>query len=57
MLFNRLNSEVVNLLYMTGVRDESSQLGERDSSFVIIVLDRCYEGVIMCGVRMECDLG
>lgn len=57
MLLNRLNSKIVNLLYVTGTRDKSSQLNERDSSPVIIVSDRRRKGIIMCGVRTERDLG
>ena len=45
MLLNRLDSEVVNLLYMAGARDKLSQLGERDSSPVTTVPDRRREGV------------
>ena len=53
MLLNRLNGEVVNLPHEAGIRDESSQLGERDSSPVTTVLDRRREGVAVCGVRTE----
>ncbi len=56
MLLNRLDSEVVNLPYVTGARDESSQLGERDSSPITTVPDRRREGVVVCGVRTERDL-
>ena len=47
MLLNRLDSEVVNLPYMASIRDESSQLGERDSLPVTTVLDRHYKGVVV----------
>ena len=57
MLFNRLNSEVVNLPHVAGIRDKSSQLGERNSSPVTTILDDCREGVAVCGVRTERNLG
>ena len=57
MLLNGLDSEVVDLPHVAGVRDESSQLGERDSSPATTVPDRRYEGVAVCGVRTERDLG
>jgi hypothetical protein len=57
MLFSRLNSEVVNLPHVAGIRDKSSQLGERDSSSVTAILDRCHERVVVYGVRTERDLG
>ena len=57
MLLHRLDGEVVDLPHVTGVRDESSQLGERDSSPITTVPDRRCEGVAVCGVRTERDLG
>ena len=57
MLLNRLDGEVVNLPHVARVRDESSQLGERDSSPVTTVPDRRREGGVVCGVRTERDLG
>jgi hypothetical protein len=57
IVLNRLDSEVVNLPRMAGTRDESSQLGERDSSPVTTVPDRRCEGVAVYGVRTERDLG
>ena len=56
MLLNRLDSEVVNLPHVAGARDESSQLGERDSSPVTTVPDRRRKGVAVCGVSTERDL-
>jgi hypothetical protein len=49
MLLNRLDGEVVNLPHVARVRDESSQLGERDSSPVTTVPDRRREGGVVCG--------
>jgi hypothetical protein len=57
MLLNRLDGEVVNLPYVAGARDESRQLGERDSSPVTTVPDRRHKRVAVCGVRTERDLG
>ena len=57
MLLNGLDGEVVDLPHVAGVRDESSQLGERDSSPATTVPDRRCEGVAVCGVRTERDLG
>jgi hypothetical protein len=51
------DGEIVDLPHVTCARDKSDNLGERDSSPVITVLDDCCEGVVVCGVRIECDLG
>jgi hypothetical protein len=56
MLFYWLDDKVINLLDMTGTRDKSNNLAERDSSPIITVLDRRYKGIIMCGIRTERDL-
>jgi hypothetical protein len=50
MLFKRLDSYVVYLLYIADARDKSVNLVERDSSLVIIVLNDRYKGVTMCKV-------
>jgi hypothetical protein len=39
------------------VRDESSQLGQRDSSSVTTVPDCRRKGGVVCVVRTERDLG
>jgi hypothetical protein len=57
MMLYRLNSEVVDLSHVAGARDKSDNLGERDSSPVTTVLDDRREGVAVCGVRTERDLG
>ncbi len=57
MLLNRLNSKVVNLPYVAGARNKSSQLDKRDSSPVTTVLDRRRKGVVVYGVRTERNLG
>ena len=57
MLLNRLDSKVVNLPHVAGARDNLDNLGERDSSPVIAILDDRREGVAVCGVRTERDLG
>jgi len=56
ILLHRLDGEVVDLPYVAGARDESSQLGERDSSPVTTVPDRRRKGVAVCGVSTERDL-
>jgi len=57
MLLHRLDGEVVDLTYVAGARDKSDNLGERDSSPVTTVPDDRREGVAVCGVRTERDLG
>jgi hypothetical protein len=52
-----LNREVVNRPHVARIRDESSQLGQRDSSPVTTVPDRRRKGGVVCGVRTERDLG
>jgi hypothetical protein len=47
ILLHRLNSEVVNLSYITNARDESAKLAERDS---LLGIDYYYKGVVICGV-------
>jgi len=57
MLLNRLDGEVVDLSYVAGARNESDDLAERDPSPVTTVPNRRCEGVAVCGVRTERDLG
>jgi hypothetical protein len=57
MLLNRLGSEVVNRPHVARVRDESSQLGQRESSSVTTVPDCRRKGGAVCVVRTERDLG
>ena len=57
MLLNRHDSELVNRPHVARIRDESSQLGQRDSSPVTTVPDRRRKGGVVCGVRTERDLG
>jgi len=57
MLLNGLDGEVVDLPHVAGARDKSDNLGERDSSPVTTVPDDRGEGVAVCGVRTERDLG
>jgi hypothetical protein len=57
MLLDRLDCEVVDLPHVAGARDKSDNLGERDSSPVTTVPDDRCEGVAVCGVRTERDLG
>ena len=56
-MLNRLDSKVVNLPHIAGVRDKLDNLAERDTSPVISVPDRRYKGVVVYGVRTERDLG
>jgi hypothetical protein len=49
--------KVVNRPHVARVRDESSQLGQRDSSPVTTVPDSRRKGGVVCGVRTERDLG
>jgi hypothetical protein len=57
VLLNRLDGEVVNLPNVAGARDEADDLTERDSSPATTISDRCCEGVAVCGVRTERNLG
>jgi hypothetical protein len=57
ILLNGLNSKVVNLPHVAGIRNESSQLGERDSSPIITVPDRYCKGVVVYRVWTERNLG
>ena len=57
MLLHRLDGEVVDLPHVAGARDKLDNLGERDSSPVTTVPDDRREGVAVCGVRTERDLG
>ena len=56
-LRNRLDGEVVKLPHVAGALNKSSQLAERDSPPVTTVPDHHCEGVAVCGVRTERDLG
>jgi hypothetical protein len=57
LLLNRHDSKVVNRPHVARVRNESSQLGHRDSSPVTTVPNRRRKGGVVCGVRTERDLG
>jgi hypothetical protein len=57
MLLDRLDSEVINRPQVARVRDESSQLGQGDSSSVTTVPDCRRKGGVVCVVRTERDLG
>jgi hypothetical protein len=52
-----LNSKVVNLSHMADALDKLGKLAERDSLFIITLLDHCCERAVMCGVRTEGNLG
>jgi hypothetical protein len=57
MSSKRLDGYVVHLPHVADTRDESVNLVERDSSPVITVPDDRREGVAVCGVQTERDLG
>lgn len=56
MLLHRLNSEVVDLPYMTDALDEPGNLAKRDSSPVIAIVDYCYKGTAVWGLWIERNL-
>lgn len=57
MLLHRLDGKVVDLPRVAGARDKLDNLEKRDSRPVTTVPDDRREGVAVCGVQTERDLG